>query len=268
MRTPLFALVLIAASVGISASPAPPAPVGVNDATEAQLMTVPGVTRAVALRIIAGRPYSSIEQVIVDANLPIETVRVARQRLSLVTYVLPSSRGATSPGAPAGTPARPDGALRLNINTASVDAIVAGVGVSRETARRLVAARPYERVEQFLAVAQLPPEKRREVSGRLVAAELTALTVGGAEPAHVSVAGPGPRPTSTPRRPIPLSERLDINSASVAEIADRCGIPAMMAARIAANRPYRTLKELHRLGLSEPTIRDYGACLRVDEHRP
>jgi len=95
-----------------SSSTTPPATINVNTASETQLMTVPGVTRDVARRIVQHRPFASIDQLVVEADLPAETVRVARTRLALFTTHVPPPRGDGSAPADQG-PRAMDPALSL-----------------------------------------------------------------------------------------------------------------------------------------------------------
>ena len=57
--------------------------------------------------------------------------------------------------------------------------------------------------------------------------------------------------------------RMDVNSATVAELSDVPGIPRRQALRIIAQRPYATLEELSRAGLSPGAIDRVAAFLTV-----
>ncbi len=231
-------------------TPARPTPVvSVNDASVAELMTVPGVTRAVAMRLIAHRPYQTIDQAIVAADLPLETVRVAHRRFSLVPTALPPPE---APGGPATRPA-------VDVNHATAKVLMRELDVDAATAGRIVASRPFRTQSEFIAAAKLPFARVNQLMGR-IAIEDTA-----------------PRPTNpTPPRTLPPSRtpseaggRLDVNTASPQELIDICRIAPMAAHRIVAGRPYRSLREVgERSGLPMETLRELTRCLKISVSEP
>ncbi len=239
-------------------------PVSVNDASRTQLMTVPGVDKEVALRIIEHRPYSSIDQLVVDADLPLETVRVARQRFSLVRILAPPIDSLPrSHGGRTGAGIRP-----INVNAATAEELMRELEIDRKAAARLMSARPYETVAAFLAIAQLAPPVTRRLTGRLMVAEFSSRP--GPDSQRVP---PDPRtlnlkngPAPTPRPPIALADRLDINTVTRDQMLATCGIDAMEAEDIIRARPFRSLRELgSRLGYSKDQIERTGRCLRVGQ---
>jgi hypothetical protein len=64
-------------------APAPPAaaPMDINTATAAQLMTLPGIGDAYAKRIIAGRPYTAKNQLVTRGIIPQATYNKIAARI-------------------------------------------------------------------------------------------------------------------------------------------------------------------------------------------
>jgi len=264
--SPLFVTVaLVAASAALAASAEQP--VNVNEASEGELMTLPGVTRAVAKRIVEHRPYRTIEQVIVEADLPLETVRVARTRLALFTTHAPPPRGDGSAPADPGPRAMDPALLLIDVNAAPEDVLVTSLGLERAAARRVVAARPFTSTSQFFALAGLPAEKAKGIAFRV----LLAPPPGPAPPSRETrIADPvAPiRSTPVPSR-VPLAERLDVNTATPEEVSLRCTVDPMTARRIIASRPYASIADLARKMHLTPGERErLAGCLRVRDATP
>lgn len=80
---------------------APPSRIDLNNATEKELDTLPGVGRATAKKIIAGRPYSSVS----DLSRSGLSKRQVDQITPLVTVSAPAAPSANREEAPAQAPA-------------------------------------------------------------------------------------------------------------------------------------------------------------------
>jgi competence protein ComEA len=152
--------------------PAPAAPLNLNAATERELLSLPGVSRATARRIVAGRPYAAVDD-LVRAGVPLKTI----DRIRRLVAVAEPPRPAAAPRAEApirgaaGARVVQSAALtvpppppRVDINHASVEELQTLPGVDAALAARIVAARPYGDVEALertgmpaAAIARLAP---------------------------------------------------------------------------------------------------------------
>jgi competence protein ComEA len=135
--------------------PAPAVPVNLNSAGEKELLSLPGVSKAMARKIIAGRPYGAVDD-LVRAGIPLRAIERIR-RLVVVTAppaaaAAPRSeapiRGAAGPRVVQSvTLTAPPPPRRVDINHASLEELQTLPGVDAATAARIIAARPYADVE-------------------------------------------------------------------------------------------------------------------------
>jgi DNA uptake protein ComE-like DNA-binding protein len=251
------AALILATTILSDSDPLEPQPINPNIAGVEELMTVPGVTLDVAKRIVERRPYASVDELVLKADLPLETVRVAHRRFAMAAMVRPLQQ---SPVKPRGGSA--PAMARINVNTATADELRKALGADDVTIRRVLAGRPYQSVSEFLILARLPPEKAAALTGRFVVAD--AMPPESPRKIRRPALSAGVRVSPTPAPPIPLSERLDINTATPEQIRDRCGIDPMTAMRIVTARPYASLAELHeRLGFARNQVLAISRCMRI-----
>jgi competence protein ComEA len=168
--------------------------VDLNRASEKQLTSLPGVGPATARKIVAGRPYGSVEE-LARAGVPAKTIRAVAP---LVTVAGQGAQPAAAPAAGAGPPIRgaagpgtarsprqlaalgaPPPRPKVDLNRASAKELETLPGIGAAAARKIIAARPYALVED-LARTGLAPE---------VIAKL----------APFATAGPAPVPPAPPK---------------------------------------------------------------------
>lgn len=146
-----FVLVLLAVAP-VAAAPAkaapPGAPVDLNTATQAQLEALPGVGPATAKKIIAARPYTSVQDLSkaglsekgIQKLTPLVTVGAAPAAPAAPTA--PAAPAAPKPGkAAAAAPAGP-----VDINTGTQAQLEGLPGIGPATAKKIIAGRPYKSV--------------------------------------------------------------------------------------------------------------------------
>ncbi len=178
MKTPFskarrLALALIAAAITLAAplSAAPRKKVDVNTASQQELEALPGVGAATAAKIIAGRPYSTIND-LSRAGVSDATIEKVKPLASASRVKSEEKSPSKAPAArePSGSKARSASKAEaaekapraekapkaqaaasgpVDLNSASPEELEALPGVGKATAKKIVAGRPYSSVDDL-----------------------------------------------------------------------------------------------------------------------
>jgi competence protein ComEA len=196
-----FALSLVLVSPLSAAAGAPAtAPVDLNNATEQQLENLPGVGKATAAKIIAGRPYTSVND-LAKAGVSKATITKIGP---LVTFGPASSASKSAPAAatarasktakPAALPAA--SGAKVDINNATEKQLEDLPGVGKATAGKIISGRPYSSVDDLA---------KSGVSKSTIS-KISPLVMVGAAPAAPKPAAAAPvAAKSTPPPPAPTA---------------------------------------------------------------
>ena len=132
----------------------------------------------------------------------------------------------------------------VDLNSASQKELEALPGVGAATAKKITANRPYKSVDEL---------SKAGLSEKLINTLRPLVTVGSATPAKepaTKAKAPAP-PASAAKAEKAL---VDLNSASQKELEALPGVGAATAKKITANRPYKSVDELSKAGLSAKRI--------------
>jgi competence protein ComEA len=166
------------------------AKVDLNSASEQELENLPGVGPATAKKIIAGRPYASMDDLskagVSAATMkkisPLVTIGSAASAPAQSAASKSAGKSATSAKSTPSSPAGP-----VDLNTASAAELKELPGVGDATAKKIISGRPYS------SVADL---SKAGVSASTISKITPLVTVG-----NVPAASTSSRPTSSPSSP-------------------------------------------------------------------
>jgi competence protein ComEA len=224
------------------------APVNINTASEKELQELPGVGEATAKKIVAGRPYGSVDD-LAKAGISSSTIGKLRSSATVgggsaapapaTAAKSPAGKGTPSPAAKAVGP--------VDLNTASLKDLEELPGVGEATAKKIVAGRPYNSVDDLAkaGVSKSTIEKLRP--GATVSASAAARPAPASAPPATAASKTGTTATKA-------AGPVDLNTASVKDLEELPGVGEATAKKIVAGRPYASVDDLAKAGVSKSTI--------------
>jgi competence protein ComEA len=166
-RMCFFVVLAFMASVLVSQGIALAALVDINSASVKELESLPGVGSAIAKKIVANRPYKSVDELTkaglskkaIDKLRPLVTVGAAAPAAAPAAAAPKAAGPKTVPAAakaktaaekPAATKLAPG--QKVNINAATMDQLIALPGIGPSKAQAIIDGRPYKTPEDIMKV--------------------------------------------------------------------------------------------------------------------
>ncbi len=224
------ALVCTCLNQANAAEPNADAKVDLNSATISQLKELPGIGSGYARKIIAARPYKSVDD-LSKSGLPAATIN----KISALVSV-----GSTAEAAPgkAVRPAKDLQATAVDLNSATPEQLKELPGIGSGYARKIIAARPYKSVDE-LSRSGIPAATIDKIRAMVVVGRLN----------------------------ITNTALVDLNSATIPQLKELPGVGTGYARKIVAARPYKSVDDLAKSGLPAETIKRITSLVSVGSMR-
>src|SRR5512145_787256 len=252
--------------------------IDINSASEKELEGIKGVGAATAKKIVANRPYKTVDELskaglkpkAIEAMKPFVTVGKA-QAAPVAAAAAKASAAVSTKAAEA---QKTVGAL-VDINSASEKELEVIKGVGPATAKKIVANRPYKTVDE-LSKAGLKPKAIEAIKpfvtvGKTQATQATQTATGAVTKAAAPVAADLTKATqdvkaagksaSSAASKLAPGTRININTADQATLEKLPEIGPVKAKAIIAGRPYNKVEDIMKVsgvkGKTFEAIKDY-----------
>ncbi len=248
-RAPAVALVaaaLLSGGIVRQATAAKPvlaadAKIDLNTATADQLEQIQGVGPAIAKKIIAGRPYTSIDD-LKKAGISAKLI----SKISPWASVAASEVPATSPKAIT-TDTKP---TLVDLNKATKAELMELPGIAEINAKKIIAGRPYKSVDD-LSKAGIPAATVTKISALVTVAPMKTV-----------------RKVGKPVLPDTGAALIDLNAATAAELKELPGVGPATVKKIIAGRPYKSVDDLSKAGISAKEFAKISSLVTVGGETP
>ena len=261
--------------------------VDINTASQAELEAIKGVGPATAGKIIANRPYTSLDE-LSKAGLSAKQIKSFKRSLTVGGALSPTtppaakeekkSAGETRKKGEAAPTARakeqkavePGSGAPVDLNTADLKALESLPGVGPATAKKIIAARPFESVDDLSKVKGMSKAKVDALKDKVTVSRekaavpeaKPAMTAPAAAPAAekpalvnepVSPAKPaGGEKEKGGAAQLAPGQKVNLNTASREDLDKLPGIGPVKAQAIIDGRPYAKIEDVMKVkGIKE-----------------
>jgi competence protein ComEA len=260
---------------GAALSAAKVTKVDINSATQAELEAVKGIGPVTAQKIIENRPYKSLSD-LKKAGLSSKEITAFKSSVTAKpasAAAAPQAAKTVEPGtakaAKGAKAAKPAPGTPVDLNTADQKALEALPGVGPTLAKRIMAARPIQNLDELAKVKGMSKTKVAALKDK-VTFGAAAPAAPAAAPAPMTPAAPGAaKPTAAPEgaakaQPAAAAkgkaeapklapgEKININTATLEDLDKLLGIGPVKGKAIIEGRPYKTPEDIMKVkGIKE-----------------